>query len=154
MAQVLQAEKELTLVFGGGGVFTKEEHLLFEEAGIANRVQYAPINNDQSLIGLYKNAVLFVYPSLYEGFGLPILEAFSCGVPCVASAGSSIQEVGAEAAAYFDPTSSDAMAVSVLETFRNKKRQQELVTAGYERMKKFGWDITLEQTLAAYRNLI
>ena len=154
MVQVLQAEKELTLVFGGGGVFTKEEQLLFEEAGISNRVQYAPINNDQGLIKLYKNAALFVYPSLYEGFGLPILEAFSCGVPCVASAGSSIQEVGAAAVAYFDPTESDDIANAVLETFRNKDRQQELVTAGYERMKKFGWDITLEQTLAAYRNLI
>ncbi len=154
MSQVLLAEKGLTLVFGGGGVFTKEEELFFKEMGIDQRVQYVPIHNDTSLIVLYKNAELFVYPSLYEGFGLPLLEAFGCGTPCVVSAGSSIQEVGGNAAAYFDPTSIDSMAAAVSETFRNKNRQQELVTAGYERNKKFGWDITLEQTLATYRSLI
>lgn len=154
MGQVLNAEKELHVVFGGGGVFTKEEELLFEEIGIREKVSFAPIQNDQSLIALYKNAALFVYPSLYEGFGLPVLEAFSCGTPCVISEGSSIQEVGEHAAVYFNPTDPDSISTSVLETYRDEKKQKELIGAGYERSKKFSWDIMLEETIHTYKSLM
>lgn len=154
MKQVLIAEKDLSLVFGGGGAFSKDEELLFAETGIRDRVSFSPIQNDQSLIALYKNAALFVYPSIYEGFGLPVLEAFSCGVPCIISKGSSIQEVGENAAAYFTPTDTDSISSAVLETYRNEQKQKELIIAGYEQSKKFSWDIMLEETLQTYNSLI
>jgi glycosyltransferase involved in cell wall biosynthesis len=154
MGQVLREEKELNIIFGGGGAFSKEEELLFDEIGIREKVSYAPIHGDQSLIALYKNAALFVYPSLYEGFGLPVLEAFSCGTPCVISEGSSIQEVGEKAAVYFNPTDTDSISSSVMNTYRNEKKQKELIQAGYERSKKFSWDIMLEETINTYKSLV
>ena len=154
MSKVLKTEKEISLVFVGGGSFSPEEKKQFEQLGIHQRVFQVPIINDNALIGLYKNATLFVYPSLYEGFGLPILEAFSCGTACVISKGSSIEEVGLNAAAYFDPTNPEEMAKVILHIYNNQKLQSELSEAGLLRSKDFNWQNTVKETLATYRSLI
>ena len=154
MGEVLKSEKEISLVFGGGGAFTPEEKKLFDKLSIHQRVFQVPIMNDSVLIGLYKNASLFIYPSLYEGFGLPILEAFSCGTACVISKGSSIEEVGLNAAAYFDPTSPEEMAKEILHLYKNQKLQSELIAAGLLRSKDFNWQNTVKETLATYQLLI
>lgn len=154
MGEVLKTEKEISLVFGGGGSFTTEEKKLFYQLGIHERIFQVPIMNDRVLIGLYKNASLFIYPSLYEGFGLPILEAFSCGTACVISKGSSIEEVGLNAAAYFDPTNLEEMAHEILHVYNNQKLQSELIAAGLLRSKDFNWQNTVKETLAAYQRLL
>ena len=153
IGQVLKTEKELSVVFGGGGTFTNEEEKKFQRAGIEQRVFQVPIKYDSTLIGLFKNASLFVYPSLYEGFGLPILEAFSCGTPCVISKGSSIEEVGLDAAAYFDPTNPEEMAKVVLDVYRYQQLQSEMSSAGLLRAKDFSWQNTVAETLAIYKSL-
>ncbi|MEN9685042.1 MAG: hypothetical protein RLZZ28_828 [Bacteroidota bacterium] len=154
MSQVLQQEKDLQLVFGGGGDFTAAEADAFKKEGIEARVRYEPIKNDSGLIRLYKNALIFIYPSLYEGFGLPILEAFSCSVPCIISAGSSIREVGADAAAYFDPLETESIASSVLDLLYDTARQEMLVKAGHLRSENFSWNKTVTATKQIYRQLL
>jgi glycosyltransferase involved in cell wall biosynthesis len=101
---------------------------------------------DQQLPTLYKNAECFVYPSLYEGFGLPVLEAMQMGVPVVTSNVSSLPEVGGDSVAYCDPYSVESIADSMAKVLFSSSLQQELRKKGQERSKLFSWENTARQT--------
>lgn len=98
----------------------------------------------------YKKALAFVYPSLYEGFGLPVLEAMSCGTPVIASNAGAIPEVGGDACLYFDPNSVDALCASLVSVLREPRVRRELINRGLLQEKKFTWASTAQQTLAVY----
>lgn len=106
--------------------------------------------SDQDLVNYLANASVFVYPSLYEGFGLPILEAFHYQVPVAASNISSIPEVAGDAAVLFDPYSQDSIASAITQAIKNR---QQLVSAGLKQLAKFSWEETAEQTLTVYKSL-
>ncbi len=89
------------------------------------------------LATLYRNAICFVYPSLYEGFGIPILESFNCNCPVVLSNASSFPEVAADAAIYFDPTDSQSMTDSISSLIQNSDLRDKLRKRGHERVKIF-----------------
>lgn len=97
---------------------------------MGNRIVYQPILGDDDIIRLYKNAKILIYPSLYEGFGLPIVEAFSCGLPCITAKGSCLEEIGGDAAAYFDPLNPAEMAKVALEILFDPLKCTELVEKG------------------------
>lgn len=99
---------------------------------------------------LYNGARLFVYPSLYEGFGLPPLEAMACGTPVICSNTSSLPEVVGDAAITVDPTSVDALAEAIQRVLGNEGLQAELREKGLARARQFSWRKTAEQTLAAF----
>ena len=102
------------------------------------------------LCRLYNQAVAFVYPSLYEGFGIPLLEAMTCGCPIVASRIPSTVEVAGDCPIYFDPAEEDDL-VNALDIALSEGRNSERVQAGFEKVKSYSWDKTTAQTLQVYR---
>lgn len=107
--------------------------------------------SDQELVNYLASAQAFIYPSIYEGFGLPILEAFYHGVPVACSNTSSMPEVAGDAAIYFDPLNEDEMAKAITNAIRNKTK---LVNLGNKQLKKFSWDKCAQETLDVYKSLI
>lgn len=106
--------------------------------------------SDQELVNFLASAAVFVYPSLYEGFGLPLLVAFHHQVPVACSDTSSLPEVAGSAASLFDPTNEEAMAKAI-STAVTKRSQ--LVAVGQTQLAKFSWDSTARQTLKVYKSL-
>jgi len=105
---------------------------------------------DEDLVGLYSGAQAFVYPSLYEGFGLPVVEALSCGCPVVTSNVSSLPEIGGEAAIYVDPLSVAAITSGIKTALESTSKLRRL---GLEQAKKFSWEKTARETLKIYREV-
>jgi glycosyltransferase involved in cell wall biosynthesis len=124
-----------------------------EYANLRHSVQIRKDIPDDELGEIYKNAAVFVYPSYYEGFGLPILEAMACGTPVVASSTSSLPEVGGNAALYADPHDAEGFADKVLLLLRDHNLRQRMVAAGFERAKEFSWLRTARHTLSVYQSL-
>lgn len=120
-------------------------------AGAEARVKFLDFVTTNELVYLYQSAKVFAYPSLYEGFGIPILEAFSSGCPVIASNVTSIPEVGEGAALYFDPLSEEEMGQTLLRVLNNSVLHEELKERGYARAKHFSWTETALRTLAVYR---
>ena len=106
------------------------------------------------LAAVYSGARAFVYPSLYEGFGLPILEAMQCGTPVVTSNTSSMPEVSGGAAVQVSPTDSDALCEALKHLLADPNHARELRRRGLARASLFSWDRTAERTVAAYRAML
>lgn len=102
-------------------------------------------------LGLAKHYDISLYPSLYEGFGLPPLEAQALGVPTVTSAVSSMPEVCGDAAAYCDPEDEDSIYDALRSVLDDDRLRHNLIEGGLENAKRFTWDRTAKTTLAAYR---
>ncbi|AQG79666.1 glycosyltransferase family 4 protein [Spirosoma montaniterrae] len=149
---VLQQHPDLHLVCAGGGPFSRDEQGLFHAARLANRVHYRPVT-DTGLMNLYKHAEAFVFPSLNEGFGIPVLEAFSGGCPVILSDRSSLPEVAGDAAVYFDPENDDSIAQAVERVLTDKALQDQLRRRGTERLSHFSCEKTARQTLEVYQSL-
>lgn len=109
--------------------------------------------SEEDLIALYNSATVFVMPSLYEGFGLPILEAMSCGCPVVTTREGSIPEVAGEAVFYVNAYDSDDIAKGIKKVFLDKVLQRELSNKGLEQSKKFSWEKTARETTSVYKFL-
>jgi glycosyltransferase involved in cell wall biosynthesis len=95
---------------------------------------------DEDMPLLYNAAELFVYPSLYEGFGLPVIEAAQCGTPVVCASGSSLTEVGGDGVLFVDPYDTDDIARGILQLFEHPKQRKTLVQKGLENANRFSWD--------------
>lgn len=150
---VLNRHPDLHLICAGGGPFSADEQADFRAAQLGSRVHFRPIT-DARLFGLYQHARAFVFPSLNEGFGIPVLEAFSAGCPTVLSDRSSLPEVGADAALYFDPENDDAIADTVERVATDEGLRAELRRRGTERLRQFSCEQTARQTLAVYQSLL
>ena len=149
---VLRRHPDLQVICCGGGAFTPEEQRLFQEARLAERVHFRPLT-DAGLINLYQHALAFVFPSLNEGFGIPVLEAYSAGCPVVLSDRSSLPEVGADAALYFDPENDESIADAIERVVSDDALRADLRRKGSERLSHFSCDKTAQQTLEVYQSL-
>lgn len=109
---------------------------------------------DEDLVALYNAASVFVMPSLYEGFGLPVVEAFSCGTPVICSNKGSLEEVAGNAALLVDPLDVGEIARGVEKVIKDKKLAQELSKKGLERAKDFSWEKTAEATITSYQKAL
>ncbi|MEB5476803.1 glycosyltransferase family 4 protein [Acinetobacter pollinis] len=98
--------------------------------------------NDEELINLYQYAEFFIFPSLYEGFGIPPLEAQACGCPVLSSNTASLPEVLGNSAHYFNPNSIDDMTNSIKEIYNNKDLKDHLIESGHINLKRFDWNIS------------
>lgn len=107
----------------------------------------------EDLAMLYNLATVFIMPSLYEGFGLPILEAMNCGCPVVTTREGSIPEIAADAAFYVDAYDRDSIANGIGEVFFNQKLQTNLSQNGLRQVKKFNWEKTANKTIEVYKSL-
>jgi len=105
------------------------------------------------LATVYQRAEAFVFPSIYEGFGFPLLEAMKFGVPAIAARSSSLPEVGGDAALYFDPQNVDELVVQLRRVTSDTALREELVARGHAQVAKFRWDVCAEQTLAVLRRV-
>ncbi len=147
-----QPELEINLVLAGGNGW-KFEPILSEIAGASrfkDRIIVTGYVAETDLAALYSGALAFVYPSLYEGFGLPPLEAMSCGVPVICSNGSSLPEVVGDAGILLDPTDLDALCAAMLEMSLNSGRREELSAQSLARAGHFSWEKCAEATIRAY----
>ncbi|ACL17479.1 glycosyltransferase family 4 protein [Methanosphaerula palustris] len=153
ISPLLKKDRFLHVICAGGGMFSEAEKNLLKELNISKQVLYYTFN-DSMLSQLYARAELFIFPSLYEGFGIPILEAFSCGCPVAASNTSSLPEVGGDAARYFDPMSATSLVDIVEEIVYDKPLQESLRRRGYLRLKNFSWEKTAEETRKIYEMIV
>jgi len=108
----------------------------------------------EDLIAVYNLATVFVLPSLYEGFGLPILEAMACGCPVVTSTEGSLGEVAGNAACYVDAYDVESIASGIKEVFESENLQKQLRKKGFENVKKFSWEKTAAETIKAYEGVL
>jgi glycosyltransferase involved in cell wall biosynthesis len=146
--------KQFDVVCFGGGVFSSVEKKLFKELNLSDEQLHQMTGNDQYLASYYRDAALFVYPSLYEGFGIPPLEAMSLGCPVACSNTSSIPEVVGDAAEYFDPNDTESICVAMELVLTSTERQADLINRGYERCTQFTWERCAQETLAVYRSIL
>jgi len=114
---------------------------------VENRTKFLDFVENEDLSNLYKNALCFVLPSLYEGFGLPVLEAMKYGCPVVISNVSSLPEAGGDAALYFDPNDADDISNTIEKVINDEKLRQNMIKKGYTQVKKFSWEKTAKGTL-------
>jgi len=141
--------KDLELVIIGKKGWLYEEILGTPKSlGIEERVKFLEDVNNDDLTLFYKNAVCFVLPSLYEGFGLPIIEAMQHNCPVITSNVSSLPEVGGDACLYMNPEDSADIADKIEKLISNEKLRKELIEKGKKQVAKFSWEKTAKETLA------
>jgi glycosyltransferase involved in cell wall biosynthesis len=151
----LEIERDAVLVIVGHHGLEKDA-LASRAAsvGVANRVRLTGWIDRGDLEALYREARVFVYPSLIEGFGMPILEAMARGVPVASSTAGALIEVGGEAAEYFDPRDTESMTGALRRLIVDQQRRSQLIALGHERVREFTWARCAEETLAAYRRVL
>jgi glycosyltransferase involved in cell wall biosynthesis len=145
---------KLKLVCAGGGSFKDDETNLINNLGLNNAVINIQFKNDEELAKLYQNAVAFIFPSLYEGFGIPVLEAFACSCPVLLSNCASLPEVGGDAALYFNPNISSSIQETLENILNDSDLRALMVAKGSERLKEFSWQQTHQKTRQLYSELL
>jgi glycosyltransferase involved in cell wall biosynthesis len=150
---VFARRPSLYLVCVGGGEFTRVERQLFTGLGFNERIVQVAVG-DQDLSALYANAQLFVFPSRYEGFGLPLLEAFSCRCPVAAADTSCFREICGEAAAYFPPDDAAKISAVIERILDDPELAHDLREKGDRRSAEFTWQKTAEETFGVYSRIL
>ena len=150
---VFKNHTDLKVICAGSQSFNQSEKEFLQFLDLSKKVAHYPVS-DEFLIELYKNAIAFVFPSLYEGFGIPVLEAFSAGCPVICSNTSSFKEVAGDAAFFFDPYDKDSIRDSVKSVITDNNLRNEMISKGYERIKDFSWQETANRTKKLYESLI
>jgi glycosyltransferase involved in cell wall biosynthesis len=135
-----------------GHPFNDEEKSLLDDLHIDDRA-ICKFASDAELCGLYAKALAFVFPSLYEGFGIPVLEAFASQCPAVLSNTSSLPETGGDAAVYFDPYSTEDMRMQIERVICSSSLQKEMINKGKERLKQFSWQKCARDTMEVYNSI-
>lgn len=140
--------KDLDLVVVGKKGWLYEEILSApKEFGVEDRVKFLENIGDDELPLFYKNAICFVFPSLYEGFGLPVLEAMNYDCPVITSNISSLPEAGGDACLYVDPENVDDITEKMKQLIKDKDLRKKLISKGREQVEKFSWEKTAKETL-------
>jgi glycosyltransferase involved in cell wall biosynthesis len=159
--RLIQAHGELAkrglphhlVIAGPPGQSQPEIERAIDDAGTRAKVHVVGYPTDAELTSLYNRAALFVYPSIYEGFGIPVLEAMACGAPVVCSNTSSVPEVAGDAAVLADPTSVPALAEACHRVLTDPALESRLRAAGPARAAQFSWDEAARKTAALVREL-
>lgn len=133
---------------GAGGWESDALRRLVADLHLADRVHFLGYIPDEALSALYYGARFFCFPSLFEGFGLPVLEAQLHGVPVMTANNSALPEIAGDAALLVDPTDVDAIADAMLQLSQDEALRQRLIAAGYENVKRFSWEKAARETLA------
>ncbi len=152
-AKIVTVKPNIALCVAGQP-FNDTEKKLITELNLNNYINHYACITDRHLAKLYRCSVALVYPSLYEGFGIPPLEAMSCGTAVIASNCSSIPEVVGDAGILFNPQSINDLADILLFLLESSSERDRLISKGYQRTKLFSWDKTAAQTIDIYHLLV
>lgn len=152
-SQSKSLQKNFSIIAVGRSKFSTDEIIELQNLGIAGKVIHVEAN-DGLLASYYQNAACLVYPSLYEGFGLPPVEAMSLNCPVIASSGGSIPEICKGAAQYFDPTNIDSIEQVLSTTLADEQRMRQMRQSGLIVAQTFTWEKATSDTLDAYKKLI
>lgn len=152
-AQAARHERDIVLLFVGGGPFNADERQLLSKLGIAARTVQVALE-DGLMPAVYSNALMCVFPSRFEGFGLPALEAMACGTPTVLARATSLPEVGGSAATYFEPGNADELAVTMEKLLGDESLREDHREAGISRAALFSWGKAAAETTEVYRQTL
>ena len=142
------------VIAGGEGWLMDETFLFIKDSGIGDRLRLTGYLGDDELRALYSACRIFIYPSLYEGFGLPPLEAMACGAPVIAGRVPALREVLGNAARLVDPLSVEALAGSIVDLIENDEERRRLALNGPKHAARFSWEETARRTLNVYRDVM
>lgn len=154
-AQIRPQQGDLELVFVGGSC--KEDSSLSEQAhrlGILGAVRDLHHVSDEELICAYNGADVLVLPSLYEGFGYPVLEAMACGTPTVVSSAGSLPEVAGKASLIVDPSRAEELAQAILSVVQDPEMRKDLIAKGKINVQRFSWKTTGRKTMDVYEKVL
>jgi glycosyltransferase involved in cell wall biosynthesis len=150
-----QAVQEYKLVIAGKqDLRRKEIYQAIKDHQVAERVYFSGYINEEDLPALYMQAGMLAFPSSYEGFGLPILEAMACGTPIVCSNATSIPEVSGDAALVIDPFDSTGFANAIDRVLTDQGLRRQLQEKGFQRVKQFTWDNAIQEHIKAYKEAL
>lgn len=155
--KVAQVNKDLILVIGGIKHPQEQEELIkfAEKEGLQNdRLVILGYVSEETLVALYQECEIFVFPSLYEGFGLPVLEAMRCGAAVITSDCSSLPEIVGDSAIIINPLDEQALECEIKKLISDNNLRDELVNKGFKQAKKFNWEKVVIDSLSYYRELI
>lgn len=138
-------------IVGNRGWLFQEVDQVIAELKLGDEIRFLGGVPNEELVHLYNAAKLFVFPSFYEGFGLPPLEAMACGTPVIASNVSSLPEVIGDAGILIDPNDAEALTVAMWRVLSDENLQREMRDKGLKRAATFSWKRTAQETLAVYR---
>ncbi|MBR8466375.1 glycosyltransferase family 4 protein [Campylobacter sp. faydin G-140] len=152
---IINLNINLVIVGKKDNFITSEYSILdtINNAGLKDRVFFTGYINDDDVPCIYNLATLFVFPSIYEGFGIPPLEAQACGCPVVCSNAASLLEVCGDSVVYFDPYNVDDMRDKIGIVLNDKKLQLKLKQKGFENVKRFSWERSANQIIKIFKNL-
>lgn len=153
IAPLLKSNSGLKLICAGGNDFNTSELNNFNQLGISAEISQLNAT-DAQLVQLYQQAMVFIYPSLEEGFGLPLLEAFKNGCPIACSDSSCLPEVGGNAVSYFDPLNLHAIHACIDKLITDPKLREKRRLDGYQQVKLFTFEKCLNETIACYQSLL
>ncbi|MDX6529667.1 MAG: hypothetical protein QOH41_1957 [Blastocatellia bacterium] len=152
---ITQSSLRPQLVIAGGEGWLMEDTFDFvRKSAVAERLLFTGYLSDDELRALYSSCRVFIYPSVYEGFGLPPLEAMACGAPVIAGRIPSLQETLGSAARLVEPLDVDALAESIIELLEDENQRQLLAAGGPTHAAKFSWEQTARLTLDVYEELL
>jgi glycosyltransferase involved in cell wall biosynthesis len=150
----LPKDRPPLILVGGKGWLYDEIFTRVEALGLAGEVRFVGYVPAEVLPLWYSAADLFVYPSLYEGFGLPPLEAMACGTAVISSTASSLPEVVGEAGLLIDPADTEALAKAMEQVLSDTEMRKQMQSAGLVQAQNFSWERTARQTIESYRRAL
>ncbi len=158
---------DLKLILVGGVFLKKVENIdhpeleslkrvnrLIKELDLEDKIIRCGNVEKEDLVAIYNLATIYIQPSIYEGFGLPVLEALSCGTPVVCSNGGSLKEVGGNSVVYFDPKNLSQFVSALEQVLKDKSVQNKLATLALKRASQFSWDKVAQQTKNVYSKVL
>jgi glycosyltransferase involved in cell wall biosynthesis len=141
------------IIAGANGGLCNDVLALPSRLGLSRHIGFVGTVSDEELPSLYAGASVFLFPSLYEGFGLPVLEAMACGTPVITSNVTSLPEIAGDAAVVIDPANTRELAHAVIRLLTNKTLAKELQQKGFDRVTMFTWEDMVRQTLKIYERV-
>lgn len=136
---------KLKIIGGWNKNFSNNESISMTKPGDSSEIEFLGRVSDEELINLYSNALAFIFPSFYEGFGIPPLEAQACGCPVASSNRASLPEVLSDSALYFSPDNEMEIINSMETLIKNQEKRDELISLGFNNVKRFSWTNSAEK---------